>query len=61
MEETVSEFVAGLRRLTEYCQFIATMDDTLTDRLVYGFRDRRLQQRLLAEIDLTFQKALHIS
>ncbi len=61
MEETVSEFVAGLRRLSEYCQFAATLDDMLKDRLVCGIRDRRLQQRLLAERDLTFQKVLDIS
>ena len=61
MEETVSEFVAGLRRLSEYCQFAATLDDMLKDRLVCGIWDRRLQQRLLAETDLTFQRALDIS
>ena len=33
----------------------------LRDRLICGVRDRRLQQRLLAETDLTFQKALDIS
>ena len=33
----------------------------LRDRLVCGFRDCCLQQRLLAETDLTFQKALDIS
>ena len=33
----------------------------LRDTLVCGIRDHRLQQRLLAETDLTFQKALDIS
>ena len=33
----------------------------LRDRLVCGFQDRRLQQRLLAETDQTIQKALNIS
>ena len=62
MEEIVSEFVAGLHRLSEYYQF-ATLDDMLRDRLVCGrgIRDLRLQQRLLAETHLTFQKALDIS
>ena len=53
--------MAGLRRLSEYCQFAATLDDMLRGRLVCGIRDRRLLQHLLAEIDLTFQKALDIS
>ena len=59
--ETVSDFVAGLRRLSEHCKFAATLNDMLRDRLVCGIRDRRLQQRLLAETDLTFKKALEIS
>ena len=60
MEKTVSEFVADLHRLSEYCQF-TTLDGMLRDRLVCGIRDRRLQQCLLAETDLTFRKALDIS
>ena len=61
MEETVLEFVADLRRFSEYCQFAATLDDMLRDRLVCGIRDHQLQHRLLAETDLIFQKALDIS
>ena len=61
MEETLSEFVAGLHRLSECCQFAATLDDMLRDRLVCGIWDCRIQQHLLAETDLTFQKALEIS
>ena len=61
MEETLSEFVAGLRRLSEYCQFAATLDGMLRDRLVCGIWNGHLQQRLLAETDLTFQNALDIS
>ena len=61
MEETVSEFVAGLRRLSECCQFAATLDDMLRDRLVCGIRDSRLQQHPLAETYLIFQKALDSS
>ena len=57
----MSEFVAGLRRLSEYCQFVATLDDMLRDRHVCGIRDRRLQQRLLVDTDLTLQKGLDIS
>ena len=61
MEETVLEFVAGLSRLSEYCQFVATLDDMLRDRPFCGIQDRHLQKRLLAETDLIFQKALDIS
>ena len=57
----MSDFVAGLRTLSEYFQFTVTLDDMLRDRLVCGIRDRRLQQRLLAETYLIFLKALDIS
>ena len=59
--ETVSAFVAGLRRLSEHCKFEATLDDMLRDRLVCGVRDKRLQQRLLAEVNLTFKVAMEVS
>ena len=53
--------MVGLHRLSECCQFAATLDDMLRDRLVCGIRDRRLQKCLLAETYLIFQKALDIS
>ena len=58
--ETLAEFVAELRRLSEHCEFAASLDDMLRDRLVCGVRDSRLQKRLLAESDLTFQKAFDL-
>ena len=59
--ETVSAFVAGLRRISEHCKFEATLDDMLRDRLVCGVRDKRLQQHLLAEANLTFKIAMEVS
>lgn len=60
--ESVSAFVVGLQRLSEPCKFEEMLDDMLWDRLrdwlVCGVRDERLQQRLLAEPDLTFKKAM---
>ena len=47
--ETVSQFCAELRRLSEYCEFGNTLNDMLRDRLVCGIRDIKLQRRLLAE------------
>ena len=59
--ETVSAFVAGLRQLSEHCKFEATLDDMLRDRLVCGVRDKRVQQRLLAEANLTFKITMEVS
>ena len=59
--ESVAEFVAELRRLSEHCQFEDTLDDMLRDRLVCGISDGRVQRRLLAETNLTFKKAFELS
>ncbi|KAL5500663.1 hypothetical protein EMCRGX_G012257 [Ephydatia muelleri] len=59
--ETVSQFCAELRRLSEYCEFGNTLNDMLRDRLVCGIRDIKLQRRLLAERGLTFAKAFELA
>jgi hypothetical protein len=56
--ESINDFVADLRKCSEHCKFGNTLDDMLRDRLVCGVRNTQLQRRLLAEQDLTFQKAL---
>ena len=59
--ENVAEFVAGLRRLSEHCQFGTTLEDMLRDRLVCGLDDDRIQRRLLEERELSFEKAVEIA
>ena len=59
--ESVSAFVAELRKLSEHCAFGTTLNDMLRDRLVCGISDQRIQRRLLAEPDLSFDKALELS
>ena len=58
--ETIPQYVAILRRLSKHCNFGDTLGDMLRDRLVCGLRDTGLQRRLLAEKDLTFQRAFDI-
>ena len=56
--ETVSTYVSELRSLAEPCNFGATLDLMLRDRLVCGINDDAVQRRLLSEQNLTFDKAL---
>lgn len=44
--QSVTSFVADLRRLTEHCDFGTTLDDMIRDRLVCGINDDRIQRRL---------------
>ena len=59
--ENAAEFVAGLRRFSEHCQFGTTLEDMLRDLLVCAISDDCIQRRLLAERELTFEKAVEIA
>ncbi|CAC5409230.1 unnamed protein product [Mytilus coruscus] len=59
--ESVSQFVAELRQISELCDYKATLDDMLRDRLVCGIKEDRIQRRLLAEPGLTFKKAMEVA
>ena len=60
-EETVAEFVLALKGLAKHCDFGDFLNDALRDRLVCGLNKESIQRRLLAEADLTFQKACEIA
>ncbi|XP_075550349.1 uncharacterized protein LOC142583754 [Dermacentor variabilis] len=55
--ESIADYIEELRRLSEHCDFGASLDDMLRDRLVCGVRSETLQRRLLAELELTFATA----
>ncbi|XP_061892213.1 uncharacterized protein LOC133642088 [Entelurus aequoreus] len=54
--ESVSQFIAVLKRLSEHCEFGLSLNDTIRDRLVCGLRSEAIQKRLLTEADLTLEK-----
>ncbi|KAL0193255.1 hypothetical protein M9458_011551 [Cirrhinus mrigala] len=59
--ETVTMFVAVLKKLAEHCEFGDALNDTLRDRLVCGLRCEGIQKRLLTESNLTLQRAIELS
>lgn len=60
--ETVTMFVAALRKLAEHCEFKdETLNDAIRDRLVCGLRNEAMQRKLLTEDKLTLTKAIEIS
>ena len=60
--ESVATFVSELHCLSQFCGFRDSIEDMLRDRLVCGINDDGLQERLLAEPDLTYAKAVeHLS
>ncbi|XP_075534182.1 uncharacterized protein LOC142567968 [Dermacentor variabilis] len=59
-EESVADYVTALRKLAEDCGFgdvQLPMDIMMRDRFVCGLQNEAVQQRLLAEHDLTFNVA----
>ncbi|XP_032363557.1 uncharacterized protein LOC116676762 [Etheostoma spectabile] len=52
------ENVAELRRLAQDCKYGDTLQQMLRDRIVCGINEDLIQRRLLAETDLTFDRAL---
>ena len=59
--ESIASYVAEIRRLSEHCGYGQSLDEMLRDCLVCGMGQVRTQQRLLAEVDLTFEKAMKIA
>ena len=59
--ESIATYVAELRSLSEYCNFGATLNDMLRDRLVCGVNDGAIQKTLLAQVALTYEKAAEIA
>ena len=59
--ESISEYLAELRRLSTHCEFGAYLEEALRDRLVCGLRSESIQKKLLTVADLSLVKAQEVS
>ena len=59
--ETIATFISELRSLAEFCNYRASLDEMLRDRLVCGINNNIIRRRLFAESKLTLPKALEIA
>ena len=59
--ETITSYLADLRRLAKDCQFGGCLSTALRDQMVCGLNTEALQQKLLAEANLTLDKAVEIA
>ena len=60
--ESVSVYVAELRRLAQYCNYGDTLEKMLKDRIVWGINDEATQKKLLQVKDLTlYAKAVSVA
>ena len=53
--ETVKDYVAELRKLSEHCNFNEKLEEHLRDKFVCGLNDGVVQQKLLATKSLTLK------
>lgn len=62
--ESISDYVAELRKMTEYCEYGDKLEEMIRDRLVAGVMNDNIQQKLFSESqtgELTYKKAVDIS
>lgn len=59
--ELVGDYVAELRRLASRCSFVDYLTEVLQDRLFCGLRSESTQKKLLAEEDLTLDRAVAVA
>ena len=59
--ESIANFVAALRHLSEHCEFGETLNDRLCEKFVTGLNDSDIQRKLILERDLTIDKAIHLA
>ena len=59
--ESVADYVATIKKLSEHCEFNTYLNDALRDKLVLGLRNETIVKRLLSEADLTFDRAQQIA
>lgn len=55
--ESIASYVAALRELALHCEYGDKLTEMLTDRLVCGVNHKGIQRKLLAQEDLTYDKA----
>ena len=59
--ESVAAYIAALRELAEHCSYGTTLSEMLRDRLVCGVNNETIQRKLLAEKDLTYERAYELA
>ena len=60
-DETLSEYMAALRKLTEHCEFEGFLNEALRDKFVCGLQNASIRKKLLAERTLDLKRAIEIS
>jgi len=60
-DESVADYLAQLHQLAGRCDFKDFLDQALRDRFVCGLKNAAMQKQLLAEVDLTINRAVEFA
>lgn len=61
VDESLSEFLASIKQLSEHCNFGENLKNSLRDRFVCGLKDEAIQKRLLQEPNITLESATSLA
>ncbi|XP_047504827.1 uncharacterized protein LOC125049523 [Pieris napi] len=59
--ESIADYVADLKKLSRFCDFSTTLEDNIRDQFVYGLKSESTRQRLFAEENLCYKKAVSLA
>ena len=59
--ETIAEYVAAIQELASKAAYGTHLNEALCDQLVHGIRSDKTREKLLAEANLTYQRAVQIA
>ena len=59
--ESAATYIVELQHLAEHCEFGSMLSEMLRDRLVCGVEEPKIQRHLLAEPNLSFDKAFELA
>lgn len=60
-EETVEDFVEGLRNIANNCEFGSMKDELIRDKIIAGLKDTQLSYQLQLENNLTLEDTIQIA
>lgn len=59
--ESISDYITALKKLSKDCQFTTMLEINLRDQFVCGLASDVIRQRLFAEENLTYEKAVNLA
>ncbi|UYV64919.1 K02A2.6-like [Cordylochernes scorpioides] len=60
-EESVSQYLVAIKRLTATCEFWNFLEDSLRDKFVCGLSDSRIQKKILSEGNVSLARVMEIA